>query len=155
MVKPALTQLIEAGEKKTGKSAFQGTLVAVDPGETIGYAIFQHGKVVACGEHKCDNFTQACEFIDELGLYNFSNEPTNLVIENYQVYSWRAKEHSWSTMFTSRVIGAIELQCWFLDWPIWKQTAQNAKKFMTDERLKEWGMWEKGKRHARDAIRHG
>ena len=58
-------------------------------------------------------------------------------------------------MFTSRVIGAIELQCWFLDWPIWKQTAQNAKKFMTDERLKEWGMWEKGKRHARDAIRHG
>lgn len=35
------------------------------------------------------------------------------------------------------------------------QMAVQAKGFVTDERLKEWGFWLPGMRHSRDAIRHG
>ena len=30
-----------------------------------------------------------------------------------------------------------------------------AKGFVTDAKLKEWGLWQDGLRHSRDAIRHG
>lgn len=39
--------------------------------------------------------------------------------------------------------------------PFRKQQPSMAKSTATDERLKEWGLWEKGQPHARDAIRHG
>ena len=32
--------------------------------------------------------------------------------------------------------------------------AQQAKGFVTDAKLKEWGMWDIGHKHARDACRH-
>lgn len=35
-----------------------------------------------------------------------------------------------------------------------KQQASSAKAVATNERLKRWGLWVKGKQHARDAIRH-
>ena len=34
------------------------------------------------------------------------------------------------------------------------QMAQQAKGFVTDAKLKEWGMWDIGHKHARDACRH-
>ena len=39
--------------------------------------------------------------------------------------------------------------------PTHKQMASTAKTFATDKKLREWGFWERGMRHARDAIRHG
>jgi hypothetical protein len=33
--------------------------------------------------------------------------------------------------------------------------ASQAKAFVTDQKLKEWGFWKEGMRHSRDAIRHG
>lgn len=35
------------------------------------------------------------------------------------------------------------------------QMAAQAKGFVDDDKLKAWGFWIKGKKHARDAIRHG
>jgi hypothetical protein len=35
------------------------------------------------------------------------------------------------------------------------QMATTAKTFVTDEKLKQWGFWQEGMRHSRDAIRHG
>lgn len=34
------------------------------------------------------------------------------------------------------------------------QSASQAKSVVTDDRLKDWGLWVKGQQHARDAIRH-
>lgn len=38
--------------------------------------------------------------------------------------------------------------------PFTVQQASEAKGSITDDRLKDWGLWVRGKRHGRDAIRH-
>jgi hypothetical protein len=78
-----------------------------------------------------------------------------VVVENYQVYKWRMKEHVGDTLHTPRLIGCIETLCALNSIRPTKQLAQNAKRFVTDEKLKAWDMYVKGRPHARDAIRHG
>jgi hypothetical protein len=76
-------------------------------------------------------------------------------MESYQVYDWKKDEHSFSQVPTLQVIGCIKTICKILHIPYYSQTAQVAKHFCTDEKLEQWGMWKRGERHARDAIRHG
>jgi len=125
-------------------------LLALDPGETTGYAIFSSGTLKDHGQVDTLTVTQSVDL-----LYIFISGRTHVVVENYQVYSWKLKEHKFSTLHTPRLIGCIETLCKLEGIGLSKQTAQNAKKFVTDEKLKEWGMWIKGRPHARDAIRHG
>ncbi len=80
--------------------------------------------------------------------------PKLVIIEDYRVYSWKAKEHSWSDMHTSRLIGAIETLCTFDSITPTKQMAGSVKGFCSDKRLREWGFWLTGQQHARDAVRH-
>lgn len=40
-------------------------------------------------------------------------------------------------------------------WEGIKQMAVTAKNFCTDDKLKQWGFWQAGQKHARDSIRHG
>ena len=125
-------------------------LLALDPGETTGYAIFERGLLTEWGQlptHTVDE--SVLLLVDHISIAN------HVVVENYQVYAWKLKEHKYSTLHTPRLIGCIETLCRLKGVKPTKQTAQNAKKFVTDEKLKEWGMWIKGKPHTRDAIRHG
>lgn len=133
---------------------WRGRTVALDPGGTTGLAVFDNGKLTH--SRQCptgDVYLLGPKFIQLLT----SLEPERIVLENYLVYSWKSSSHSWDDMHTSRLIGAIE--CWAggqqIPVPLYKQTAQQAKGWATDERLKDWGMYDEGLRHARDAVRHG
>ncbi len=128
-----------------------GRLLALDPGETTGFAIFEDGILEQYGQIETFTVVDSVKVLQDRII-----EATHVVVENYQVYAWKLKEHKFSTLHTPRLIGCIETLCILAGvGPPTKQTAQNAKKFTTDEKLKHWGMYVKGKPHARDAIRHG
>ena len=79
-------------------------------------------------------------------------------MEEYRVYRWRAKQHAGSDLLTARIIGGIEMACSALlgygHIPIIKQPAHVAKNFVSDDKLQAWGFYERGQKHANDAIRH-
>lgn len=139
-----------------GKQSIQGLpkrLVALDPGETTGACVFAGLELVHATQINTSDMTHAPRAIN---AFLNAQAPTVLVIENYQVYQWKARSHTWSSLHTPRLIGFIEGWAHLQDPPVplIKQTAQQGKGFCTDEKLKEWGFYRPGERHARDAIRH-
>lgn len=124
-------------------------LMSLDPGETTGWAFFEGGDLADSGETGPDDtMIETHDLIYDL-------EPDMLVIEDYKIYGWKANTHQWSSLFTPRLIGAIELTCILYDIDIHKQMAQEAKGFCTNKKLKQWNYYKTGKPHVRDAIRHG
>lgn len=125
-------------------------ILALDPGETTGWATFEGQAMVNSGQIKgptlFDCYRQIRALID-------LTDPHDLVMENYKIYAWKAKDHSWSELFTPKLIGAIECLMAERDCVVKMQMAQQAKGFCTDDRLKLFGFWPDGK-HARDAVRH-
>ena len=145
----ALCQKVTQSKKR---KPFMGTLLALDPGETTGVAIFQEGKLVEAFQESTKEIKSALITIAPI-IKRFGFDA--IVIEEYRVYAWKVKEHAWSDLHTSRLIGAIELLCAIHEIPLHKQSAQIAKQFCTDKKLKDWNLWLKGQVHSRDAIRHG
>lgn len=144
-----LCNKVNRGEKR---KPFMGSLLALDPGETTGVAIFQQGKLIETSQESTKEIKSA--LITIAPILNRDGFDA-IVIEEYRIYSWKAKDHAWSDLHTSRLIGAVELMCAMHNLPLFKQSAQIAKQFCTDKKLKEWGYWQRGQVHARDAIRHG
>ena len=121
-------------------------LVAIDPGETIGYSYFKDGHFQLAGQS-----TDLKDFINILTGYN----PTVVAYEEYRIYSNKLSQHTLSKIPTLKVIGGIELVCDIKDYKKIAQLASTAKGFCTDLKLKEWGFYQSGKRHANDSIMHG
>ncbi len=142
---PAWEELLKQAEREPPEM-----LLAFDPGETTGFARFEHGDLTWSEQLATHTIHAATPSLDIL-----ITSKCEVVVENYQVYKWRAKEHVGDTLHTPRLIGCIETLCAQQGFRPTKQLAQNAKRFVTDEKLKAWGMYVKGKPHARDAIRHG
>lgn len=137
---------------KDPEKRFKGVLLALDPGETTGWTIFKDGKFKVCGQIKtwpiADGVTNLAMLLD-------THSPDHVVFERYGIYKWKTETHSNSDVPTLQVIGMIKTLCILeSDIPYSMQTAQIAKGFCTDQKLKDWGFWESGQRHARDAIRH-
>lgn len=126
-------------------------LIALDPGETTGYAHFKSGALVSYGQLE----TGAIDIVAITALQSRIRIASLVAVENYQVYAWKTKSHAWDTLHTPRLIGCIECLCALEGKKLYKQTAQNAKKFASDNKLRHWGMYARGQPHARDAIRHG
>ncbi len=127
-------------------------ILCIDPGETTGIAIFESPRLVYHKEVSFDTTSQITNEIKRIADYKLVDA---IVVEDYRIYSWRAEQHIWSSLFTPRLIGAIEYLGYLYDIPICKQSAGDAKGFATDRKLKAWDMWIEGQRHSRDAIRHG
>ncbi len=138
---------------KMERPALHGHLLVFDPGHTTGWAVFHDSQLVECGETDTTTIEIATPHLTEL-ITAF--EPWHIVLEDYRIYRWRAKHHAGSDLPTARVIGCIETLALQqgLAAPT-KQPAQIAKGFCTDKKLKEWGYYQPGKKHASDAIRHG
>jgi len=81
--------------------------------------------------------------------------PTEVLMEDYRVYSNRTEQHAGSSLSTPRLIGMLETLCMQFRVPWHKQPAAMPKQFVTDEKLKAWKFYQTGKQHSRDAIRHG
>lgn len=125
-------------------------LLALDPGEHTGVAVFKQGQLKECTQLLCkDNPAQS--IIEIFEMY----QPTCVVCEDYRIYKHKTESHAWSDLFTPRLLGMIELLCYQQEINLHLQMASTAKGFCTPEKLKEWGFWQKGKRHADDAIKHG
>lgn len=148
--------------KTKGVDPFHGTLIALDPGETTGVAIFyvsQDGNIgLEQKQLKTWPFEEGYKEFRKL----FRVLPKAVVHEAYKIYEWKTTAHGWSEVPTLQLIGCIKAVILFgngyiqlYPTPVYVQTAQVAKNFCTDEKLKEWGMYNSGMRHARDAVRHG
>lgn len=132
-------------------------LLCLDPGFTTGVAVFRHGHL-AHWEQVTTIVT-----INDKSKVNWSNvellmvkyEPTAIICEDYKIYQHKLEQHTFSSVDTLRLIGGIDLLAYKYQIPIAYQMATLAKGFCTDEKLQEWGYWQKGMRHSRDAIRHG
>jgi len=128
------------------QSALPALLLAVDPGETTGWCVFRFGKLTECGQ--CPG--------DPVHLDNLITrlDPDIIVCEEYRIYGWKAKRHAWSDVPTLRLIGGIQMICTQRNIPMVLQGAQQAKGFSKDDKLRAWGLYQVGKRHANDSIRH-
>lgn len=146
---------------------FRGTLVCFDPGETTGLAIFRNGQLDETSQLTTKTVDEGTEAVEQLfcslkfhpNRYNvmtaFRPHNVRVVMEDYKVYGWKTDQHAWAALHTPKFIGAIIALCTIHGIPYHLQMAQQAKQFCTDDKLKGWGYYDKGMRHARDAVRHG
>ena len=121
---------------------------------------------------------------DELEDLFCTQRPTHVVCENYRIYAHKLERHSFSQVETLRLIGGIDMMChrgwcskgpedyeswdnphmprdplefeeYFQPIPIAYQMATDHKGFVSDDKLKRFGLYKEGMRHSRDAIRAG
>lgn len=129
-------------------------LIALDPGETTGYAVYQNGKLIDAGQLPTSYIIQGIQSLEPL-LDKYLDQKPYCVFENYRIYSWKTETHTWAELHTPQMLGVIETLCYVRGIKCSRQMAQQAKQFCTDDKLKMWGYYKPGLKHARDAIRHG
>lgn len=126
-------------------------IIAVDPGETCGWSMFDEHTDhwdpagVAAGQAVSDDWEDWC-------AVNV-NASCILVVEKFVITSRtaelspqpRAIEVTGVMKFIARRTGAQFYG---------NQTPSAAKKFASDAQLRKAGLWRPGQDHARDAIRH-
>lgn len=141
-------------ERIRGNRRIPHRLLCLDPGKTTGWSLFTNGKLTAWGQvDDCyDDKNVATQ-----GLMNLFKDvnPDFMCYEDYRIYQHKLERHSYSPVMTVRLLGVIEAFCQMNGVPTHKQMATTAKAFVTDEKLKQWGFWQEGQKHARDSIRHG
>ena len=134
-------------------------LLSLDPGETTGYAIWSVTpdivNLVEAGQEITWPMDEATKVFQKMIGAVPKETPLIIVHEAYNVYAHKLQQHTHSNVPTLRVIGSIETFASMARRPVFTQTAQVAKAFCTDSNLLSWGFYAKGKKHARDAIRHG
>lgn len=141
-------------DRLRGRNKIPQRLLCIDPGKTTGWCLFEKGQLTTvdhvenCYDDKNVDVVPLMKLIEDI-------QPDFILYEDYRVYSHKLDRHSFNPVFTVRLIGAIETYAQMHNVPTHKQMATTAKSFVTDEKLKQWGFWETGKRHGRDAIRHG
>lgn len=133
-------------------------VLALDPGHTTGWGYFEgphmckYGQAMTLIERVGNNEGVLCyrELLDLLDGIN----PNVIVCEDYRVYAHKVERHVNSRVPTLHLIGAIELWAYLHHVPVVFQMASTAKGFVTDDKLKAWGLYKEGMRHSRDAFRH-
>ena len=132
----------------------------IDPGETTGLCCFVGSNLIASeqvntkdvyvGTSRVLEFIHECLARDPGGSINWA-----VAMESYRIYAWKTEDHAWSEVHTIQLIGAIEyaLAREYAEVPK-MQSAQSAKGFVTDAKLRRWGYWVEGQKHTRDAVRH-
>jgi len=127
-------------------------LIALDPGETVGLALFEFGELIDVEQIKLKFKTHNWDpLIDRVCQLN----PDVLAYEDYKIYPGLAKAHTLSGVPTLKVIGAIEFMCSHNKYQSISMMASTAKGFVSDEKLKDWGFYKKALNHGRDATRLG
>lgn len=138
--------------QKVGKDLQDKKILAFDPGEMTGWAVMQSGALEACGQ--IATTTDSWTTMNGLETLIKSIAPEVVVYETYRVYDWKSDDHKWSEIMTLQNIGVLKYFLGKYQIPHITNLAATAKGFVTDNKLMAWGFWQKGERHARDAIRH-
>ena len=155
-----LHELIQKIRTKTSNAnastpPFEGTVLALDPGETTGLTqiIHYHDRTILRHLEQIPGWPLD-DFIQAAKAGQYFQGISHCVYEAYHVYSWRLDEHRFSEIPTIQIIGCIKTLCIQQGIPYSTQTAQVGKGFFTDERLKQFDLYFPGKPHARDSLRH-
>lgn len=127
-------------------------VLALDPGETTGVAVFRNGSLIKHDQLRTNNLNTCPLIIQDLVR---EVSPDYIVMEDYKVYGWKKDQHAWAGLHTPQLLGVIRTIAVLEDVHLETRMAQEAKVFCTDTKLEEWGMYKPGMKHARDAIRHG
>lgn len=140
--------------RQTRKAPVPGKLLCLDPGETTGVAIFHGLKLHKALQVPTSSIIPGINLMHTLIT---KVRPAIIVCEDYRVYPNKMDTHTMSSLFTPRLIGAIETIAYLNGQiPLFKEMAADPKQFVTNDKLQQWGMWQGHKlRHAHDAIRHG
>lgn len=131
-----------------------GTVVALDPGGTTGYAVWHGGQSFYHGqmgpdEHHHDLWNYLAKLKTAGG-----DEDLTIVCESFEFRQNRQRDNI--ELISKEYIGVVKLFRESYHTPVVFQTAALGKGFITDEKLKAMGIWKvtMGERHARDAYRH-
>jgi hypothetical protein len=127
-------------------------VIGIDPGETTGICCFKGTSLIASEQLGGKDVTASAYLVKDFCAPWINMPGCHIVTEDYKVYSNKRHQHVNSSLYTPRLIGALELL--FHPKKLHKQMASVAKGFCTDDKLEEWGYWIEGERHARDSIRH-
>ena len=138
-------------ETRNPDRVFPGTVMAFDPGETTGVAVMTNLEMT----YSCQLITPT-QFtgIHEIKKIIETHKPNMIICENYRIYGWATKQHQWAELHTPKLIGCIVCLAVLKGVPIQFQMAVEGKGWVTDQKLKAWGFYERGEKHARDAMRH-
>lgn len=142
-------ELVEHTHQKTPDWRPPERLLAIDPGETTGWCLFNGLKL-----HTFSQLATKEEGYEAVLKLFAEERPDVVVVENYRVYGHMSNQHKWEELYTPKLIGGLELLCHQKGIQMFEQMAFQAKGFVSDDKLREWGFWQKGKQHARDSIRH-
>ena len=159
------------------------SVVGIDPGETTGLAwacipqrwlvdapaheavarCFENDKVSEAWQIDCTDENQAAQAIDEwietvrlkaLAVTKGAvQEHTTIAIEDFIL---RERTMDRNLLSPVRLTSIIRFNLWQsgdLNQVVMQQPS-SAKSTITNKRLKDWGLWQRGMPHANDAIRH-
>jgi len=124
-------------------------IIAADPGNITGWASIDinsswDATSVASGQLPSDDF---CDWISGVG------DTVNLLV--YETFTINAQTVRKSPQpIPIEVIGVMKFFARRTGVRIEGQSPASAKKFVGDDQLRKLGLWQPGKDHARDAIRH-
>lgn len=135
----------------------ENCLVGIDPGETTGVSLRYPGppkQKIYLDQIATPDLEQGMDKLEEF-LTSISSWPMIVTIEDYKVYGWKADAHKFAGLHTPQVIGALRRVVHKAPhMTLIIRMAQQAKGWATDEKLKKWGLYDPGMKHARDAERH-
>lgn len=123
-------------------------IIALDPGKTTGVAVWNDGEFEALEL----NFDQTCTYVEKMAE-RYGDE-LKMVSESFIITQHTAKntQATWSL----ELIGVFRFlqRKWVSEDPLRLQMPSAAKRFSSDNRLRQMGFWTRGKGHANDASRH-
>ena len=138
----------------TLKARFSRPILALDPGETTGVAIW-NPKLDVPQIHlfqlNTKDLREAVPTVQEVLGYE---EWEHIRYEDYRVYGHMTEQHAFASLHTPKLIGVIECLAVLGNVGTSFCLAMHAKTFWTDEKLKMCGLYNPGLKHARDAQRH-
>ena len=137
----------ERGATPYTSAPLQTVILALDPGQRTGVALARlvNEQLVSfqCGE---GDFSTLQLF----GLLE-SICPSYLVAEQFD---YRNKSRPGLVLYSRNLLGVSEMWAELRDSCYRTQSAARGKSFFTDAKLRQLGLYEPGKPHARDALRH-
>jgi hypothetical protein len=84
--------------------------LSVDPGGTTGYCLWKDNEHLDGGQIELWEFADAVWAGLEYGEAPFAGIE-RMVIEDFRIYPWEAKNLSWDPVRTARLIGALTFMC--------------------------------------------
>jgi hypothetical protein len=126
--------------------------LAVDPGDMTGWAFasldtpWTPGSVIA-GQRPADDFLDVIA-----GWRELRNPECLVIVETFTITAQTARLSQQPVPM--EVIGVLKFLTRRAGAQLQMQTPAAAKRFCSDAQLRKIGLWQPGKDHARDAIRH-